>query len=176
MSLAYFKRFRMETELWQLPPAPALPEGYFWVPWDEGILELHAAVHHRAFSDSLDSEVFPSFGDHYGCLHLFSEMRRKPGFLAAATWMVACAAGCCGSIQGVVDDTGVGAIQNVGVVPDHRSLGLGSALILQSLHGFRAAQVTRVYLEVTAENAGAVRLYQRLGFRKMKTLYKAVDF
>ena len=46
---------------------------------------------------------------------------------------------------------------------------------MPSLHGFRASGATQVYLEVTADNSRAVRLYQRLGFRKMKTLYKAVD-
>jgi ribosomal protein S18 acetylase RimI-like enzyme len=32
-----------------------------------------------------------------------------------------------------------------------------------------------VSLEVTVENAGAVRLYQRLGFRRVRTVYKVVD-
>ena len=37
------------------------------------------------------------------------------------------------------------------------------------------AGLRRAYLEVTAENAGAVRLYRAVGFRRAKTLYKAVD-
>ena len=41
--------------------------------------------------------------------------------------------------------------------------------------GFRAAGLRRVYLEVTAENSSAVRLYRDLGFRRAKVLYKAVD-
>jgi ribosomal protein S18 acetylase RimI-like enzyme len=175
MSITYYKRFRMELGLSNLPPVPALPEGYFWVPWDEAILDLHAAVHHEAFADALDSALFPSFGDLYGCKHLLKEIRRKPGFLAGATWMIACADGCCGSAQGVIDRNGHGAIQNIGIVPGHRDFGLGTALILQTLHGFRDHGIALAYLEVTADNAGAVRLYHRLGFRKMKTLYKAVD-
>ncbi len=54
-------------------------------------------------------------------------------------------------------------------------LGLGRALVRQALAGFRGAGVIRAYLEVTAENAGAVRLYREAGFRRAKTLYKAVD-
>ena len=69
----------------------------------------------------------------------------------------------------------MGAIQNLGVVPSYRGLGLGRALIRQALAGFRGAGVTRVYLEVTAENAQAIRLYREAGFRRSKTLYKAVD-
>jgi len=33
----------------------------------------------------------------------------------------------------------------------------------------------RAFLEVTAENVGAIRLYQRLGFRNVRTVYKAVE-
>src|SRR5262249_25729637 len=123
----------------------------------------------------IDVRLFPSFGDRYSCFHLMSEIRRKPGFLAASTWLVACADGCCGSVQGVRERFGYGSIQNVGVVPGHRNHGLGQALVWQALHGFRDHGLRRAFLEVTADNQGAVRLYHRLGFRKMKTLYKAVD-
>ena len=39
---------------------------------------------------------------------------------------------------------------------------------MRSLQGFRDSGVERVYLEVTAENQGAIRLYERLGFRTVK--------
>ena len=39
----------------------------------------------------------------------------------------------------------------------------------------RAHRLGRAFLEVTAQNDGAVRLYRRLGFRRRKTLYKAVE-
>jgi ribosomal protein S18 acetylase RimI-like enzyme len=68
----------------------------------------------------------------------------------------------------------IGAIQNLGVVPEHRGRGLGRALVHQALIGFRDSGLDRAYLEVTAENQGAVVLYRSLGFRRAKTLYKAV--
>ena len=68
----------------------------------------------------------------------------------------------------------VGAIQNVGVVPAWRGRGIGEALVLQALHGFHWAGMVRGLLEVTAQNEIAQRLYRRLGFRRTKTLYKAV--
>jgi ribosomal protein S18 acetylase RimI-like enzyme len=61
------------------------------------------------------------------------------------------------------------------VVPAYRGIGLGRALVNQVLDGFRGAGLRRAYLEVTAENSSAVMLYREAGFRRSKTLYKAVD-
>lgn len=175
MAITYFKRFRMEVDLdGGLEPAP-LPLGFRWVAWQESLLDVHADVKYRCFRDELDAMVFPCLGDPQGCRRLMREIRRKPGFLPAATWLIAGPDGYCATIQGVVDRGPVGAIQNVGVVPDHRGLGLGRSLVRQCLHGFRVSGLRRVFLEVTAENDGAVRVYRDVGFRKAKTLYKAVD-
>jgi ribosomal protein S18 acetylase RimI-like enzyme len=81
----------------------------------------------------------------------------------------------CGTVQGIEDRFGYGAIQNLGIVPEHRGRGLGSVLLMKALEGFRRAGLKRAYLEVTAQNEGAVRLYRRLGFVKARTVYKAVE-
>ena len=60
-------------------------------------------------------------------------------------------------------------------MPSQRGGGLGSVLIEQALSGFETAGAYQVTLEVTAENVAAIRLYQRLGFRRSKTVYKPVD-
>jgi ribosomal protein S18 acetylase RimI-like enzyme len=80
----------------------------------------------------------------------------------------------CGTIQGVADEK-LGAIQNVGITKAHRGKSLGSLMLWHSLDGFRRAGIERVYLEVTAQNSGACRLYQRLGFRQTKVVYKASE-
>ncbi|MCC6420866.1 MAG: GNAT family N-acetyltransferase [Gemmataceae bacterium] len=175
MSITYFKRFRMEIDLNELPPAATLPEGYFWMPWDESLLESHADVKFRSFCDEIDSIVFPSLSTFAGCQHLMREISRKPGFQPEATWLVGCPGGYCGTVQGVRERTELGAIQNLGITPEHRGRGLGGALLVQALHGFRRAGLDRAFLEVTAQNEGAIRLYRRLGFRCRKTIYKAVD-
>ena len=67
-----------------------------------------------------------------------------------------------------------GSIQNIGVVPEHRGLGLGRALVVKSLQGFALAGIERVVLEVTANNLTAVELYRSLGFRVVRTMYRVV--
>ena len=180
MDSTYFKRFRMEADLGGVRPPADLPAGYRFVPWNEAVLDAHARTKWRSFRDEIDALVFPCLGDAEGCRRLMREIRNKPGFLPEATWLIARGRGpeeiqWCGTIQGVVDRGGQGMIQNVGVVPGHRGMGLGAALVLRALAGFRGHGLRAAGLEVTAENSRAVRLYQRLGFRRTKTVYKVVD-
>jgi ribosomal protein S18 acetylase RimI-like enzyme len=175
MSISYFKRFRMEVDLNGLPPMPRLPEGYGWLPWEEAHLELHAEVKYHCFYEEIDSIVFPSLSTRAGCSYLMREICRKPGFRSEATWLLAYGDSYCGTVQGVRERNGMGAIQNLGIVPSHRGRGLGRALLLQALYGFIRAGLGRAFLEVTAQNEPAIRLYRGVGFRCRKTIYKAVE-
>lgn len=184
MQSSYFKRFRMEVDLRSQSAAagacPPLPAGYRFVPWNEALVDVHARTKFRSFRDEIDAVVFPCLGEIEGCRRLMREIRNKPGFLPAATWLIACGNApedlqWCGTIQAVVDAHGVGTIQNIGIIPGHRGRGLGTCLIQQALAGFRHHALRRGSLEVTADNGRAVRLYQRLGFRRVKTVYKVVD-
>jgi GNAT superfamily N-acetyltransferase len=176
----YYKRFRMEADLGRPSAEPDLPPGYRFVPWNEAVLDVHARTKFRAFRDEIDSIVFPCLGSLEGCRRLMREIRNKAGFLPGATWLIARGASpedlqWCGTIQGVIDRGGLGMIQNIGVAPGHRGLGLGTCLIGQALAGFRRHGLRAASLEVTAENSRAVRLYQRLGFRRTRTVYKVVE-
>ena len=177
MAITYYKRFRMEIDLDGSPvaSAPALPTCFSWVAWDESLVDRHAEVKFLCFQGEIDACVFPCLGDRQGCQRLMREIRRKPGFLPAATWLIAGPEGYVGTIQGVMDRGPIGAIQNVGIIPGRRGMGLGRALVAKALAGFYQTGLRRAYLEVTAENQSAVRLYREVGFRRAKTLYKAVD-
>ena len=190
MDSDYCKRFRMEIDLSRsFVPSASLPIGYHLVPWNEALLDAHARTKYEAFCKEIDAQVFPCLGDLSGCRRLMHEIRRKPGFLPEATWLIArnvhsfgehdetplAPLEWCGTIQGVLDCSGVGSIQNIGIVPSQRGSGLGSVLIEHALSGFQNAGAYRVTLEVTAENIAAIRLYQRLGFQRTKTIYKPVD-
>jgi GNAT superfamily N-acetyltransferase len=172
-AISYFKRYRMEVDLSTLPPL-TLPDGFSCLPWSEDLLQTHAEVLFGSFQGEIDANVFPSLGDLIGCQALMIEISRKWGFLPGATWLLTGPGGACGSVQGIRERSGVGAIQNLGILPFWRGQGLGQALLLAALHGFHTAGLARAMLEVTAENEPAVCLYRGLGFRKRKILYKAV--
>jgi ribosomal protein S18 acetylase RimI-like enzyme len=187
----YFKRYRMELDLRQPRPEAALPAGFHWLPWQNHLLELHAHVKFQCFSTELDSQVFPSLATLQGCRELMAAIATRPGFCSRATWLVATAQWqqddhlatsrlitpdhCVATVQGLLDGSNYGGIQNLGVVPECRGMGLGRAALLKALDGFAACGAQRAFLEVTARNDNAVRMYRRLGFRCYKTIYREVE-
>ena len=182
MGLTYFKRYRLEIPLTgALFDCPSLPAGYSLIAWQPSLLDSHGDTKFRSFCYEIDANVFPCLGDRDGCRRLMDEITRRENFVREATWLLAyqgpgqSTPEYCGTIQGLRDSQGYGAVQNLGVTPMHRSRGLGTALLRQGLNGFRSAGLRRAYLEVTAQNTGAIRLYLALGFRRVKTVYKAVE-
>ena len=181
MGLTYFKRFRMEYRLDDAvyDPGP-LPAGYELLPFSGELIRDHAIAKYQSFREELDANVFPCLGRRDGCLRLMREIVSRSGFVPAATWL-------CryldpesgsripvGTVQGLSID-GWGAIQNLGIDPQHRGRRLGSILLCRAARGFQQQGLTRMHLEVTTENTAAVRLYERLGFRRAKVVYKAAD-
>ena len=187
MDLMYFKRYRMEITLAGHDLVPRQPPpGYRFEPWSLALLDAFAEAKYLSFREEIDANVFPCLGELDGCRRLMREIIQKQGFLAGTTWLLTYGRGrapgtpsrrpqFCGTVQGIRDVNGLGAIQNLGIAPEHRNGGLGTSLLFHALQGFRHAGMNRVYLEVTAQNEGAIRLYRRLGFVTVKTVYKAVE-
>ena len=65
------------------------------------------------------------------------------------------------------DENGSGWITQVGVVPPARGTGLGAGLTAESLRRMRADGRASAMLDVNANNPGAARVYDRLGFTRI---------
>ncbi|WP_240928321.1 GNAT family N-acetyltransferase [Thalassoroseus pseudoceratinae] len=175
----YVRRLRMELDFTQQPLSPpTLPDGYRWIPWTFTALERHAAVKYLSFRHEFDAKLFTSFRSYSNCHRLMRCISRHERFAPQVTWLIAripfdnwSTNLDCATIQGIVKSRYLGAIQNVGVVPEHRGFGLGRALVLKCLNGFHALGMQRVMLNVTASNEAAVELYRSLGFRPKRTFY-----
>ncbi len=180
MPVRYFKRYRMEFDAKKQPiPEPALPPGFEFVQWEDRFVDTHAMVKADSFSGEIDATVFPCLSHFSGCQKLMREIARGKNFLPAATWLIRHPSDIptsryCGTIQGMLRSNQLGAIQNIGISPNCRGLGLGRAILIQSLIGFAASGASRVYLDVTAANSQAVSLYHSLGFQILETSYLSV--
>lgn len=182
MTTRFCRRLRLEIDLTRCKIAePILPAGYRWLEWSPELLDRHAAVKFRCFEAEKDGQVFPSLRSADGCRRLMDYIATNPLFVPNATWLLVCDEAAsekladCGTIQGLSSVLESGAIQNVGIVPEHRGRGLGRALVQAALCGFRESGLTHISLEVTAANLPAVNLYQSLGFLVTKTLYRSVE-
>ncbi|MDR2116616.1 MAG: GNAT family N-acetyltransferase [Planctomycetaceae bacterium] len=171
MPLQYIKRFQMAFDFADFSfPILQLPLGFRYVMWEPEMLEVHADIKHRGFRNDLDARIFPTFRDYRQCVNLMKSISESPFFLPAATLLIANGdeqnlfeyVAC---IQGMRFSDEVGGIQNIAVLPDYRGHGIGRAILLKSLLGFRQHGIRRVTLEVTAENLPAINLYTHIGFK-----------
>lgn len=179
MQLRSFKRFHMEIDLrgrnFEIPP---LAPEFRACAWNPSLLDAHATAHYLSFRHHPDAKIFESFQTYKGCRQVMEHVFGKAGFVPDATWLIihlppgAVQPTYCAGIQGTIDAQGLGAIQNVGVIPEFRHRGLGRQCVLRALEGFRKAGVPRVHLEVTASNETALGLYRNIGFVPVKVVYK----
>ncbi len=180
MGLTYFKRYKMEIRLDKANLEDVeIAAGFELKPWHVDLVGDHGQVKWESFRSEIDAHVFPCLGEREGCMRLMREISSRPNFIAEATWL-ACHHGDdgwtpCGTVQGLMVSPREGAIQNLGVHPDFRDQGLGRALLTRALAGFRSVGCSLAQLEVTVQNASAVRLYEKMGFKRVETLFKVAD-
>ena len=182
MAVIYFKRYRMQVDLRERRfDDLSVPSGFRFQAWHPQLLDAHAEAKFRSFRNELDANVFPCLGDADGCLKLMKEISCRQGFVPEATWLVTYRhpdsgrRENCGTVQGISEQVEVGSIQNIGIVQSQRGKGIGSLIVSHCLRGFQRAGIKFVNLEVTSQNTGAVRLYERIGFRILRTVFKSVE-
>jgi len=67
----------------------------------------------------------------------------------------------------------LGHIVSIAVLPEFRRRGIGMRLMIEAMRRLKEVYgASEVYLEVRVSNDAAIRLYEKLGFRKVKQLRK----
>ncbi|WP_240356758.1 GNAT family N-acetyltransferase [Myxococcus eversor] len=64
----------------------------------------------------------------------------------------------------------VSRVAGMGIIPSRRGRGLGGAMLRPLMEAARARGDSRMVLEVIEQNAPAVKLYEKLGFRRVRRL------
>lgn len=184
--IRYVKRVEMALDLGQLSlQDPGLPDGFFWQVWSPVFSSTHAKIMNSSFGNDLDGRIFPTYRQYEACEYLIRSSCSAKSFSPEGTWLigkkidfypsakfnVGRPVEFCAAIQSVHFSAYQGNIQNVSTLPQYRRLGLGRALVLKALYGFKMQGRKKAILEVTAENHDAIRLYSSVGFRPNKLLY-----
>lgn len=183
MQVSYFKRYRMQIDLQEFGniEEPVLPGSFQLHAWNDALIEAHAHAKFLSFQNEIDCNVFPCLGNADGCERLMNDISSRSGFVPEATWLMTWTdpltgrSQSMGTVQGIREQKDVASIQNIGITSQYRGMGLGTAIVKKSLAGFEKVGVRFVTLEVTANNSRAYRLYERLGFRILKVVFKSAE-
>jgi ribosomal protein S18 acetylase RimI-like enzyme len=156
-----------------LPPAPPR-SGLRFEPWTHKMQEEAAHLIAEAYSGHVDARINDQYRSVAGARRFLLNIVHYPGcgaFFGPASFVaVDDASGqlwglCLASL--VADD--IGHITQICVSPSARRCGLGYEILRTSLQGLQFHGCREVSLTVTARNVEAIRLYERMGFRRERS-------
>ncbi|MGB6383766.1 MAG: GNAT family N-acetyltransferase [Terriglobales bacterium] len=152
---------------------PVLPPQFEIRPWSEQEYQAAAALITAAYRGHVDSEINDQYRSLTGSLRFLNNIVRFPGcgtFDPRASFVVLerrthtlIGLILCSQVR-----PDVGHITQVCVLPEHRSAGLGAAMLAASTRNLRDRGFRFISLTVTEANDRAIALYKRIGFESTR--------
>ena len=146
--------------------------------WADYHQEGAACLIEEAYHDHVDSSINDQYRTVSGARRFLYNIVNYPGcgvFAPAASLVAMSSFGVLAglSLASVVNDR-TGHITQICVAPEFRGTGLGYELMRRSLLRLLHAGCRRVSLTVTSCNEDAIRLYRKMGFRKVRHFHAYV--
>jgi ribosomal protein S18 acetylase RimI-like enzyme len=159
--------------------APALSPGLRLDPWSDRAFEPCARLIQLAYANHVDGEINDQYCSESGGMKFLRNIVILPGcgqFLPEASFLLRPATHDrpIGMVLTSCVSEGVGHTTQICVMPGHHGHGLGRYLMESAVRALRARQFHTLSLTVTSSNRAAVRLYESLGFRAIKTFAAGV--
>jgi len=158
------------------PPAPA---GMRLSRWNDRYFDPCAKLIYLAYADHIDGEINDQYRSRSGALRFLKNIILLPGcgnFVPGASFVLH-QAGSDDLIAAILTSEvcpGVGHTTQVCVQPGYQGHGIGRTLMLASAEALRSMKFRELTLTVTSDNYTAVRLYEKLGFRTIKSFTAGV--
>ena len=154
--------------------APWVREGIELISWDKKFNDDAAEMLYQSYRQHVDALINDQYASIMGATRLVENIFHNQGcgeFLARVSRMAVHRP--TETLAGILTVTCVRArtahIPQVGVGPNFQGLGVGTAMMDAAFQDLAKDGFEQVTLTVTDANAGAVRLYRRLGFETFKT-------
>jgi ribosomal protein S18 acetylase RimI-like enzyme len=149
-------------------------EGIELIPWQKSFNDEAAEMLYQSYRQHVDAIINDQYASVRGASRLIQNIFHNQGcgdFLTGVSRMAVHrpTQRLAGILTVTAVRTGTAHIPQVGVGPSFQGLGVGTALMEAAFHDLAQEGFEQVTLTVTDSNAGAVRLYQRLGFETFKT-------
>ena len=163
---------------------PWVREGIELISWDKRYHDEAAQMLFQSYRRHVDATINDQYSSVMGATRLIDNIYHNQGcgdFLSRASRMAVHRSS--QKLAGILTVTEVRShtahIPQVGVGPSFQGMGVGTALMQAAFRDLAEEGLEQVTLTVTDANAGAVRLYERLGFETFKTfgafIYDSVE-
>jgi ribosomal protein S18 acetylase RimI-like enzyme len=178
--------FRLYTRQFMLLDLAKFPEsraasstGMRLDRWNDRYFDPCAKLIYLAYANHVDGEINDQYRSHSGALKFLKNIILLPGcgqFVPAASFVLR-QPGSDELVAAVLTSEvfpGVGHTTQICVLPGFQGSGLGRMLMHTSAEALRSLKFRELTLTVTSENRTAVELYERLGFRTIKSFTAGV--
>lgn len=157
----------------------ALSSGLRIEPWTDRAFEAAARLIHLAYADHVDGEINDQYRSEGGGMKFLRNIVLLPGcgqFMQEASFVMRPVTGDrpIGMVLTSTVAERVGHTTQICVAPGYQGHGIGRVLMEHSIQALKRRGYEALSLTVTASNASAVRLYEHLGFRTIKTFAAGV--
>ena len=146
---------------------------FAFMPWDRRYDREAAQLLHHVYQNHIDAAVNNQYCTIAGTTRLVESIVRHRGcgdYLQQAS--IAAVHRTTGKLAGILGLTavrpGTAHIPQIAVAAAYQGIGLGTAMLHNAFEKLARAGYTEVSLTVTTLNSGAVRLYEREGFRAFR--------
>lgn len=164
-----------EANLLDTPLSPGLRID----PWSDRDFDAAARLIQLAYTDHVDGQINDQYCSEAGSLRFLRNIVLLPGcgiFLPEASFVIrpVTESALVGMILTSTVADKVGHTTQVCVKPGHHGNGIGRQLMEHSIQALRRRHYESLSLTVTSVNTHAVKLYEHLGFRTVKTFAAGV--
>lgn len=150
-----------------------IPSDFVFEPWQRRHDREAAQLLHQVYRHHIDAAVNDQYCTIAGTTRLVESIVRHKGcgdYMEQAS--IAAIHRSTGRLAGILGITavrkGTAHIPQIAVASGYQGIGLGSTMLRTAFEKLARERFTEVSLTVTTLNSGAVRLYERLGFRTFR--------
>jgi len=175
----YTRQFMLLSLAESTTPAPPVPAGMRLSRWNDRYFDPCAKLIFLAYADHVDGEINDQYRSKSGALRFLKNIILLPGcgnFVPGAS-LVLHQPGSDDLIGAILTSEvcpGVGHTTQICVQPGYQGHGIGRMLMLASAEALRGMKFRELTLTVTSDNYTAVKLYEKLGFRTIKSFTAGV--
>ncbi len=160
-------------------PSPGTSAGMRLDRWHDRYFDPCAKLIYLSYANHVDGEINDQYRSRSGALRFLKNIILLPGcgqFVPSASFLLRQAGGdeLIGAVLTSEVSPGVGHTTQICVLPGYQGHGLGRMLMNTAIDTLRSMKFKELTLTVTADNKTAVQLYEKLGFRTIKSFTAGV--